>query len=162
MASARYEGAKRPVSLGFKVIGLLKIASALLAVAIGFGLLKLFREDVQATLEMILRAIRLDPENLLARTVISSLSGLDRSHQHLIEAGIFGLATLHLVEGFGILTGRRWGAYLIVLATCSLLPVECYEIYHKPGPLRVVALAINLGIVAFLIANWGRLSKTEG
>ena len=42
---------------------------------------------------------------------------------------------------------------MIILATTSLIPFECYEIWRRSSLLRVAALLFNVGIVAYLIEN---------
>ena len=51
---------------------------------------------------------------------------------------------------------RRWAEYLTVVATGSLLPLELYEVARKFSVLRVGVLAINLAIVAYVIARLRR------
>jgi uncharacterized membrane protein (DUF2068 family) len=73
--------------------------------------------------------------------------------------GTFFYALLHLVEGTGLVLRRRWAEYLTVVATGSLLPLEFYEIARKFSVLRVGVLAINLAIVAYVIARLRRRSS---
>jgi uncharacterized membrane protein (DUF2068 family) len=148
-------------SLGVQIIGVLKLTTAALGLAVGFGLFRLFKSDVAASLEQIIRRLRLDPENRLIHGAISWISGLQPKQLHLIEVGTFFYATLHTIEGIGLLAGKRWGAYLTILATSSLIPLECYEIYQRPRPLRFTVLAINLAIVIYLLANRDKLTRID-
>ena len=86
------------------------------------------------------------------------LAGIDRKQLTWIEAGTIGYAILHTIEGIGILRGKRWGGLLIILATSSLIPVECYEILRRPSLVRITALLLNLGIVVYLIVNRRKLT----
>ena len=151
----------RRLPIGFLLIGAYKLITAALSLALGFGLFRLFQADVRATLEPVVRGLRLDPENAFIHAVIARLAGLDPVQQLWIEAGTFAYAVLHVVEGVGILKGKRWGGVLIIMATCSLIPIECYEIVRRRSPLRVIALAVNLAIVVYLIAQRGRLRGKE-
>jgi uncharacterized membrane protein (DUF2068 family) len=83
--------------------------------------------------------------------VISRLTGLDRSRLRAIQAGTFFYAILHLIEGVGLLRGKDWAGYLVIVATSSLIPFEVYEIGKKLSPLRVLFLVLNAGIVIYLI-----------
>ncbi len=145
--------------LGVQIIGVLKLVTATLGMAVGFGLLRLFRNDVAASLEQLIRNLHLDPENRLIHHAISWISGLQPRQLHLIEAGTFFYVTLHTFEGIGLLMGKRWGAFLTIVATGSLIPLECYEICERPRPLRIVVLVVNLGILIYLIANRNKLSR---
>ena len=156
MISSRLRG-----PLGVQIIGVLKLVTAMLGLAVGFGLFRLFKSDVAASLEQIIRHLHLDPENRLVHSAISWISGLQPRQMHLIEAGTFFYVTLHTIEGIGLLMGKRWGALLTILATGSLIPLECYEIYERPRPLRLVVLIVNLGILIYLIDNRNKLSRVH-
>jgi uncharacterized membrane protein (DUF2068 family) len=46
---------------------------------------------------------------------------------------------------------KRWGEWLTVIITSSLLPIEVYEIVRHPSAVKVTVLAVNIAIVAYLI-----------
>jgi uncharacterized membrane protein (DUF2068 family) len=147
----------RRVPIGFTLIGAYKLITAALSVALGFGLFRLFQTDVRTSLEFIARGLRLDPENAFVHSLIVRLAGLNAGQRLWIEAGTLIYAILHVVEGIGILRGKRWGGILIILATCSLIPIECLEIVRRRSFLRIIALALNAAIVAYLIIQRGSL-----
>lgn len=156
MIPSRFQG-----PLGVRIIGVLKLVTAALGMAVGFGLFRLFKSDAATSLEQIIRHLHLDPENKLIHGAVSRISGLQPRQLYLIEAGTFFYASLHTVEGIGLLTGKRWGAFLTILATCSLIPLECYEIYQRPRPLRIAVLVINVGIAIYLIVNRDKLTRVH-
>jgi uncharacterized membrane protein (DUF2068 family) len=151
-------GPEKKNLIGFQIIGFYKLITAVLSLALAFGLFRLFRADVRTNLELLIRFVRLDPENTLIHALISRLAGIDHRRLILIEAGTIGYAVLHTIEGIGILRGKRWGGLLIILATSSLIPLECYEIVRRRSFMRITALVLNLGIVVYLIVNRRKLS----
>jgi uncharacterized membrane protein (DUF2068 family) len=60
-------------------------------------------------------------------------------------------ALLEGVEAVGLWLGLRWAEYLTFIATTALVPLEVYEIIHKPTALKAVTLVINLAIVVYLV-----------
>jgi uncharacterized membrane protein (DUF2068 family) len=46
---------------------------------------------------------------------------------------------------------KRWGEYLAVVATSVFLPLEIYEIAHKVSVLKLLALAVNIAAVVWLL-----------
>jgi uncharacterized membrane protein (DUF2068 family) len=114
---------------------------------------KLFKSDVGAELEWLVRHLRLDPENRLFHMAIKWVGQLDRKHQHAIEAGTLFYAVLHVVEGVGLILEKVWAGYLTVVATSVLVPLEIYEIIHKPNPLKIAVLIVNLGFVAYVVVK---------
>jgi uncharacterized membrane protein (DUF2068 family) len=142
-----------------QLIGVAKLVTAALGMAVGLGIFRLFKSDAAASLEHIIRRLHLDPENRFVHQAIGWISGLQPRQLHLIEAGTFFYVALHTIEGIGLLTGKRWGAFLTILATSSLVPLECYEIYERPRPLRIAILVINVAIAIYLIANRDKLTR---
>jgi uncharacterized membrane protein (DUF2068 family) len=60
-------------------------------------------------------------------------------------------AAVEGVEAFGLWYQRRWAEYLTFVVTASLLPLEAYELAHRLSALKVVTIAINLAVVAYLL-----------
>jgi uncharacterized membrane protein (DUF2068 family) len=65
-----------------------------------------------------------------------------------IAASVYGV--LFLTEGIGLWRGLRWAEYLTVFATASLIPFEAWEIFHRFGWIKVLALIVNVAIVIYL------------
>lgn len=149
-------------TLGFRIIGALKLATALLLGAAGFGIFRLLDKDLGDVLEHFASRLHLDPENRIVQEVVSRVSGIDRAQLKALGAGTFFYAMLELVEGVGLLLRRHWAEYLTVIATALLLPPEVYEIVRKVNALRIVVLLANLAILVYLIVKlWERRMQAD-
>lgn len=137
--------------LGLKLIGVAKLASGALALAVGFGLFRLFHSDVAVALEGWARRLRFDPDDRVIHMALTSITNIRPDHRWMIEAGAFFYGTLHMVEGFGLVRGENWGAFLTIIATGSLIPLELLEIGRKPTALRILVLLVNAAFVVYLI-----------
>jgi uncharacterized membrane protein (DUF2068 family) len=75
------------------------------------------------------------------------------STRTLVITGVLvaAYALLEGVEAVGLWRGLRWAAYLTFVATTLLVPLEVYEIIHKPTALKAITLVINLAIVVYLV-----------
>jgi uncharacterized membrane protein (DUF2068 family) len=155
------EPTARESGLGFRVIGALKLGTALLLGAAGFGIFRLLNKDLGEALEHFASRLHLDPENRLVHEVVYQVAGIDRAHLKVIGAGTFFYAVLEGLEGVGLLLRRRWAEYLTVVATGLLLPLEIYEIIRKPNAVRIGVLLANLAIVAYLIWKLWRDRRGE-
>ena len=136
--------------VGLRVIGGFKVVCAILFVVAGVGVLKLVNRDVGDTLHHAVAVLRLDPENRYIDEAVSKASGISAGKLQALGLITFGYAALYLVEGVGLILQRRWAGYLTVIATASLVPLEGYEIYRKPTPLKVAVLVVNLAMVAYV------------
>ncbi len=60
-------------------------------------------------------------------------------------------ALIEGIEAVGLWYQRRWAEYLTFIVTTSLLPLELYELAHRLTPFKVLALVINVAVVAYLL-----------
>jgi uncharacterized membrane protein (DUF2068 family) len=70
---------------------------------------------------------------------------------HLVGAAVLVYAVVEGVEAVGLWYQRRWAEYLTFLVTTSFLPLEIYELIHKLSPFKILALIVNIAIVAYLL-----------
>jgi len=70
---------------------------------------------------------------------------------HLLGAVFLAYAAVELIEAVGLWYQRRWAEYLTFIVTASLLPFEIYELVTKLSPFKIVAFAVNVAVVAYLL-----------
>jgi uncharacterized membrane protein (DUF2068 family) len=80
---------------------------------------------------------------------------------YLAGAFLIGYGALQVVEGVGLWGGWRWAEYLAAVATSAFVPLEVYELIHKPTPFKAAALAMNVFVVVYLVHK-GRLFGVRG
>jgi uncharacterized membrane protein (DUF2068 family) len=73
------------------------------------------------------------------------------SHLHLVGAVLLVYAVVEGIEAVGLWYQRRWAEYLTFLVTASLLPLEIYEIANRATVFKLLALLINVAVVAYLL-----------
>ena len=74
---------------------------------------------------------------------------------------VAGYAVLQMVEGAGLWAARRWAEYLAAVATSLFVPLETYELVHRPTVLKALALVVNIAAVVYLVWK-GRLFGVRG
>jgi len=136
---------------GLRLIGALKLTTALMLGAAGVGIFRLWDHNLSAATERFVLRLHLDPDNRLVHTIIGQVAGIRPDQLKAIGAGTLFYGFLEALEGIGLLLKRRWAEFLTVFATVLLLPVEFYELAHKISAIRVAVLLANLAILAYLI-----------
>ena len=58
---------------------------------------------------------------------------------------------LVLFEGWALWRGYPWGAWLVVLSTAALLPIEVVGLWHDPRIGRLILLLGNLAVALYLL-----------
>jgi uncharacterized membrane protein (DUF2068 family) len=133
-----------------------RVLRAVLLIAAGLVLVTHIHHDWAASVRHVARSLGLDP----ARSGVQRLA--DRAGAlrptKLAEYGVIGLAYggLEGVEGYGLWRRRSWAERLTVFATAILIVPEVWELSKRPTVLKALALVVNLGIVAYLVARLRR------
>ncbi len=135
---------------GLKVIGVLKLISGMMALAVGLGVFRYLDHDPRPRVERAVSHLGLDSHNRVIHEVVGRITGIDRAHLRAIEFGTFFYAVLHSVEGLGLILGYPWAEYLVIVATGSLVPFEIYEMTRKFSAIRVGLFLANVAIVVYL------------
>jgi uncharacterized membrane protein (DUF2068 family) len=138
---------KGKLSGGFLAIIVFKYFKAVLFLLVGIAALTLSRTDPFPTVEQVGRFFRSSPENELIRAFHHLTPGL--------ALGI-GFASLFVALVFGVeatLLAARiwWSTYFTIVLTACGIPLEIWEILHKPSSLRrYLLLVVNAAILVFL------------
>jgi len=134
-----------------RLIAILKFLKAALLIALGIGLFKLLHKDIGDVLEHWLEALRLDPGRHFVNLALEKAAHVSPAQVKKLGLGSFLYAGLFLTEGTGLWLRKRWGEWLTIIITSSLIPVEIYEICRHASYTKLVVLAVNVAIVLYLI-----------
>jgi uncharacterized membrane protein (DUF2068 family) len=134
-----------------RAIAAFKFLKAAMLIALSVGAFKVLHKDLGSVLEHWAEALRFDPGNRFVDAALEKAGHLRPEQIKELGLGSLLYAALFLAEGTGLWLEKRWGEWLTVIITSSLVPVEIYEIYRHPSAVRVAVLVVNLGIVGYLI-----------
>ena len=83
---------------------------------------------------------------------IGEFASEQATNRNVTGAALFsaGAAIVAITEGIGLSLRRRWAAWLTVIATSSLIPIELYQLFHKFRAGALVLLVANLCVVLYL------------
>src|SRR5215469_7792842 len=62
-------------------------------------------------------------------------------------------AVIEIIEAVGLWLLKRWGEYFAMIATSVGIPYEIYDLTAKVTVLRLVAFAINVALVVYLVVT---------
>ena len=138
---------------GLILIGLFKLAKAILLIIAGFGALHLLHKDVAETVTHWVNVLHVDPDNRFIHRVLAKIFAVTPKQLKELSAGTFFYAALLLTEGVGLLLRKHWAEYFTVITTAALLPLEIYELAEHFTAAKVAVFVINIAIVWYLIAR---------
>jgi uncharacterized membrane protein (DUF2068 family) len=144
---------REPDGKGLRIIAVFKLAKGLILVAVGIGAIKLLHKNLSELGANWIATIRVDPDNRLIHGLIAKLGLMNDRKLEELSFGSFFYAALLLTEGVGLWLKRRWAEYFTIITTCSLIPLELYEIGKRVTITRLVLLLLNVAIVWYLFVQ---------
>jgi uncharacterized membrane protein (DUF2068 family) len=134
-----------------RLIAVFKFLKAAALIAISFGTFRLLHKDLVEVAQRWVDRLGLDPGKHYVIVALEKVSRIGPGE--IKKLGIVGLiyAALFLTEGTGLWMLRRWGEWVTVIISGSLVPVEIYEIYRHPSAVKIAVVVINVAIVIYLI-----------
>ena len=141
-----------------QAVALLEAVKGVIVFGAGFGLLSLLHHDVRQLAVALVTRLHIDPQRHGAGVFLNAAANLNDARLWGLAALAFAYSALRLAEAYGLWQGRRWGVWLGAAGGAIYIPVELYELWHKPGLLKVATLAVNIAIVVYLVSNlyWQR------
>jgi uncharacterized membrane protein (DUF2068 family) len=134
-----------------RLIALFKLFKAALLIAVGMGALHLLHKDVTSVLDHWVAKLGLDPGNRYVARALQKAVDVTPEKIKRFGAVSFIYAGLFLTEGIGLWLVKRWAEWFSVIITSSLVPVEIYEIYRHPSPIKCLVLILNIAVVGYLL-----------
>jgi uncharacterized membrane protein (DUF2068 family) len=149
---------RRPrVTGGFIAIIAFKWLKAITFVILGIAALKLSRAAAMPTAVEIAKFLSVSKENELVRRVADVIATVTPGQATAAGVASVVIGCVFFVEGAFLLARIWWSTYFTIVLTAMGVPLEIYEIAHKPDSVRrYLLLAINLAILLFL---WARRNE---
>lgn len=146
-------------SRGLRLIAVFKLLKAFALLALGIGALRLLHQDVAAVVEHWINIFRGDPHNHYINLLLEKLAKVDDRRLKELSIGTFIYSAIFFTEGMGLWFRKRWAEYFTIITTASFLPLEIYELVRRFSGGKVLALVINLAVVAYLARELRRTRR---
>ena len=85
------------------------------------------------------------------RRALVFISGLSPGRINALGFVTLAYAAIFTAEGIGLWMGKRWAEWLTVIVTSSLIPLEIWEMAHRPGVGKALVVVCNSAIVWYLV-----------
>lgn len=134
-----------------RAIALFEGAKGVLVLAAGLGLLALVNRDLEEMANDLVRHMHLNPAKHIPQIFIHAAARVGDMHLWMLAAGAAAYCLVRFIEAYG-LWGERWWAEGFAAASGAIyVPFEGEKVLDGEGIVAILALAINLAIVAFMI-----------
>jgi uncharacterized membrane protein (DUF2068 family) len=141
-------------------IGVFRLVKACALTAIGIGGLVEMPQDLARGAERAVAWMGAYSARATLERAIGKLWATDESALHRLAIVSLCYAAVFAVEGVGLIRKKLWAEWLTVVVTASFIPFEVFELARRFSAAKVVALALNVAIVAYLA--WRRVNARRG
>lgn len=140
---------KLPMPL--RLVAVFEAAKGALVLLAGLGLLAMLHRDLQNVVEHVFGELNLNPSHHYPKLIITAAADITQGRRWLLILLAVLYALVRGVEAYGLWHARRWAEWFAALAGGIYIPVELYELFHKPSLLALAALLINVAIVLLML-----------
>jgi len=135
---------------GLRTVASFEAAKGLLVLAAGLGLLSLVHQNVQQVAEALVRHLHMNPARHYPRVFLEAAAHVTDARLWWLASGAVAYAAVRAVEAYGLWHARDWAEWFAILSGSLYLPIEAYELAHRPSVPKAVVLLVNLGIVGYV------------
>ena len=125
----------------------------------GFGLLALLHRDVRHLATSLVTHLHLDQDRHYVGVFVELAGSLTDARLWLLAALALLYSSVRTAEAYGLWFERRWAAWLGAGSGALYLPIEVYELWHRPGAVKVATLLLNIGLVTYLVGSLRRRQR---
>jgi uncharacterized membrane protein (DUF2068 family) len=146
---------------GLMLIAAFKLLKGFGLLAVGIAVHMLVDKDLVVQAQHWADLFRVDPHNHYLNALLEKLTTVDEHKLRALSLGTFVYCALFITEGMGLFLRKRWAEFLTVISTAGLIPLEIYELFHRPSFLKAFLLLINAAVVAYLVFEIRRLTRAK-
>ena len=148
---------KRAPTLYF-IVGF-KLLKGTLALLLARGAYKLTDNNLPEEFQKLLLALHLDPEKKFFVRLADRIADITPENMRWIVAGSVIYASFMFLQAAGLALHIGWIVWLVIGESAFFVPVEIYELVHRPSWIKFLILAVNVMIVWYLYLNRHRLIR---
>jgi uncharacterized membrane protein (DUF2068 family) len=143
---------------GVKLIAAYKLARAVISFSGAVALGVLFATHrIEAMKDLAHRLLEHSTTAIAIELAKLTVSALEPRHLVIGVAALLLDAVVLCFEGWALLRGRRWGAWVVVAASGAPIPFEIASLIRHFALGRVFVLALNVAVVTYLLARTWRM-----
>jgi uncharacterized membrane protein (DUF2068 family) len=143
----------RPVvrASGLRLVALFEASKGLLVLLVGLELLSLIHHGAQNAGEEIVERFHLNFARHHPRILLYAATHLNDSNVRLLALAAVAYSTVRFIEAYGLWRLRAWAEWFAIISGGIYLPLELYELIHRPTLVKTGVLFVNATIVAYLL-----------
>jgi uncharacterized membrane protein (DUF2068 family) len=138
---------------------LIKLLKGALFLSMAVAAYTLADNDLPYEYRCLLHHLRLNPEKKFFVELAVKIGTLTEANVLWVAAGTAVYSLFSLIEGAGLMFRVSWAGWLAIGESAFFIPIEVFELVHRPSRMVDVILVLNVVIVWYLFQNRERLFR---
>lgn len=146
---------------GVRVVAAFEAGKGVLVLIAGFGMLEAVHGRAQSIAEAFVARLHLNPANEYPRIFLQLAQSLSDDKLRWLAAFAALYAAVRFTEAYGLWLGRRWAEWFAAVSGGIYVPLELYELARGVTWIKLVALAVNVGIVVYMAYTLAQARRSD-
>ena len=154
-------GTKRLHTHGLRTVAIFEGAKGALVVLAGFGLLSFIHVDLHQAAIQLVERLHFNPARHYPRIFLDLTEHVTDGQLWALAFAALTYSTARFVEAVGLWLERKWAEWFGVVTGGMYIPVEIYEVTCGASWPKITLLAVNIGVVTYLLFIMCRSDKRK-
>lgn len=139
------------LSDGLRLVAVFEAAKGALVMLAGFGILALMHRDLQDYAEQLVAHLHLNPAKGYPEIFIDAAANATNARLWMLASFALTYSVVRWIEAYGLWRAKRWAEWVAIASGGIYVPAELYELARGVNWMKVMLLALNLGIVLYMV-----------
>jgi uncharacterized membrane protein (DUF2068 family) len=140
----------RLISLGRLIYGLILLGT-------GVAVFNLLGKNLGAEMLRLINQWHIGSYLYYVHWLVQKVSTVSQGMLILLAIGNFLYAALAFVESAGLILGKRWAYWLVIVDTASFIPIETFQLVKEFGWVNLILLVYYLVTIIYLFFQLKKL-----
>jgi uncharacterized membrane protein (DUF2068 family) len=136
---------------GVRTVATVEFLKGFVVVLAGLGIFSMRHKDIWGVAESFLEFVHANPHHHFVGVFIDLVYRISdvRLWKLALVAAVY--ATLRFVEAYGLWYLRAWAEWMTIASGAIYIPFEVADLLRHPDWIRLLIIAINVGIVLYIL-----------
>jgi uncharacterized membrane protein (DUF2068 family) len=136
---------------GVRTVATFEFTKGIVVVFAGLGIFRMRHKDIWGLAESLLEFLHVNPHAHFVGVFIDAVSRVSDIQLWKIATVAAAYVILRFVEAYGLWYVRPWAEWTAIASGTIYIPFELADLLRRPTWFRVLIIAINLGIVLYML-----------
>ena len=150
--------AKKHAPTLYFIVGF-KLLKGTVALLLALKVRTLNEDNLPEQFQKLLMFLHLDPEKKFFADLADRVAEITPTNLHWVVIFSVFYSLFMLLQAGGLVLRVSWIVWLVIGESSFFVPIELFELVHRPNWIKFSILAVNIVIVWYLFANRARLIR---